>query len=341
MKNGFEIKKFNRRYVLLGILLWLVFSAVAYAVLQELGTKFWVMAAACILLEIVIYILVITELRHMYTEVTQATDIMSRLVEDEDIPPEPYMEGELGALYTNLYKLVGTLTESKNKEQAEKIFLRDMMSDISHQLKTPLAALTVFVDLLYDERVEEPEKRKEVLVESKNQITRMEWMVLSMLKLARIEAGAIQFENTNHNLKTLLHQAVEGVTYLTTERCQKIHVSCADEMSLMCDGDWLVEAIINLLKNASDYSHENASIEIEVEKTPMYTRIYVKDNGMGIPEEDLPNIFKRFYRVNKEVNPNSVGIGLPLTKSIVEGMGGKITVRSRLGEYTHFILTFL
>lgn len=341
MKNSFETKKFNRRYLMFGILFWLVFSAVVYIVLGEFGTKFRIMTAACIVLEILVYIPAVLELRHMCREVAQATDIMVRLMEDDVIPPEPCMEGELGELYTNLYKLVGALRESKHKEQAEKLFLRDMMSDISHQLKTPLASLTVFIDLLYDDRVEESEKRKEILTESKNQITRMEWMVLSILKLARIEAGAIQFESVRHNLRELLYQAVEGVAYLTKERKQRIAVNCADDVYLVCDGEWLVEAVINLLKNASDYSPEKADIEIEAERTAMYTRIYVRDNGTGIPEQDLPNIFKRFYRVNKEVNPNSVGIGLSLTKSIVEGMGGNIVVRSRLGEYTHFIITFV
>ncbi len=341
MKNSYELRKFNKYYIVWGSLLLLGFSVAAYAVLHEFTARLWIMIGACFLVEVMIYVIAIMELRHICRDVRQATDIMIKMVDNDDIPPEPYEQGELGELYSNLYKLVGALRDSKDKEQQEKKFLRDIMSDISHQLKTPLAALVVFMDLLYDGRVMEAEKRKEIINESKNQLTRMEWMVLSMLKLARIEAGAIQFENVSCNLKTLLYQSVESVTYLTKERGQSIHISCDDNEQLVCDGDWLVEGIINLLKNASDYSPENGKIEIEVEKTSMYTRIYVKDNGMGIPDEDLPNIFKRFYRVNKEVNPNSVGIGLSLTKSIVEGMGGKITVRSRLGEYTHFILTFV
>lgn len=341
MKNSYEIRKFNKYYIMWGSLLLMGFSVAAYAVLHEFTARLWIMIGACFLVEVMMYVIAIMELRHICRDVRQATDIMIKMVDDDDIPPEPYEQGELGELYSNLYKLVGALRDSKDKEQEEKKFLRDIMSDISHQLKTPLAALIVFMDLLYDDRVMEAEKRKEIINESKNQLTRMEWMVLSMLKLARIEAGAIQFENVPCNLKQLLCQSVEGVAYLTKERGQGIHISCADNEQLVCDGDWLVEGIINLLKNASDYSPENGKIDIEVEKTSMYTRIYVKDNGMGIPDEDLPNIFKRFYRVNKDVNPNSVGIGLSLTKSIVEGMGGKITVRSRLGEYTHFVLTFV
>ena len=266
----------------------------------------------------------------MSRELRAIVDIMNQILEaPEQVPAEPYKQGELGELYTNLYKLVQALKESNRKEQEEKIFLRDIMSDISHQLKTPLASLTVFLDLLYDGRVPDVDKQKQMLLESKNQVSRMEWMVLSMLKLARIEAGAIQFEKHPCSLYAIVAQAKESVAYLTEKRGQQIDV------------DWLTEAIINLLKNASDYSGEQTTIHIWTEDNPMYTRIYVKDEGCGIAESELKNIFKRFYRINKEVNPNSVGIGLSLTKSIVEGMGGKISVRSELGCYTQFILTFV
>lgn len=278
----------------------------------------------------------------MSRELRAIVDIMNQILEaPEQVPAEPYKQGELGELYTNLYKLVQALKESNRKEQEEKIFLRDIMSDIFHQLKTPLASLTVFLDLLYDGRVPDVDKQKQMLLESKNQVSRMEWMVLSMLKLARIEAGAIQFEKHPCSLYAIVAQAKESVAYLTEKRGQQIDVQIDEKQMLVCDGDWLTEAIINLLKNASDYSGEQTTIHIWTEDNPMYTRIYVKDEGCGIAESELKNIFKRFYRINKEVNPNSVGIGLSLTKSIVEGMGGKISVRSELGCYTQFILTFV
>ena len=142
-------------------------------------------------------------------------------------------------------------------------------------------------------------------------------------------------------MKLICDQAAESVRYLTDKRNQNVNVICDDDAELVCDGEWLTEALINLLKNASDYSPENISITIEVENNDLFTRIHVKDHGMGIPDKELANVFKRFYRVHKEVNPNSVGIGLSLTKSIVEGMGGSISVRSVEGEYTCFALTFV
>lgn len=342
MKDCYELRKFYVRFWVTGVVALLLFATVGYIILGRDYRGFFVLLVLGTAFEAIIFVVARYAMVRTFREIRQVSDIMIGIVEQTGkIPEEEYKQGEIGYLYTNLYKLVSTLKESQLKEQEEKIFLRDIISDISHQLKTPLASLKVFAELLYDGRVTEPGKQRQMLEESRNQISRMEWMALSMLKLARIEAGAIQFEQNEWDLNTIFAQVEEGVTYLTKERNQTIHIECPQNATLICDGDWLVEGIINLVKNASDYSETGTTISLMVETNPMYTRIYVEDEGMGIPEEELPHIFKRFYRVNKEVNPNSVGIGLSLTKSIVEGMGGKISVRSELGKYTRFILTFV
>lgn len=341
-EKSYEVQQFHKRFFLYGGIAYSIYAVFVVLVLWLRGWQLWVaLLLGCLLLASA-YIAGRRSLGAMSRELRTIVNIMNQILETpEQVPAEPYKQGELGELYTNLYKLVQALKESNRKEQQEKIFLRDIMSDISHQLKTPLASLTVFLDLLYDGRVPDVDKQKQMLAESKNQVSRMEWMVLSMLKLARIEAGAIQFEKRECNLYAIAAQAKESVAYLTDKRRQQINVQIDEKQMLVCDGDWLTEAIINLLKNASDYSGEETAICIRTEENPMYTRIYVKDEGCGIAESELKNIFKRFYRINKEVNPNSVGIGLSLTKSIVEGMGGKISVRSEIGKYTEFILTFV
>lgn len=196
------------------------------------------------------------------------------------------------------------------------------------------------MDLLLEDKLD-ANKKHQILIEAQNQLSRMEWMVLSMLKLARIEAGAIEFVKEEMSLDTILRQATEGVQFLTKEREQILEIRCDSDVTLLCDGQWLTEAIINLLKNASDYSPSHKKICVEVETSNVYTRIYIKDEGVGIKESELSNIFKRFYRINQEVNPNSVGIGPSLTKSIIEGMGGSIHVKSEEGKYTWFIITFV
>lgn len=342
MKSNYERNKYRKNYWILSVLFLLALTGWSVAVWDGFSWKIMGMTVITLVFLWVLYLVSYRMLDMVYGEIETVSERMNDVMrQDEELPPEEYKEGSIGILYSNFYKMVNVLKESKNRELNEKIFLRDIISDISHQLKTPLASLNVFVDLLLEDKVTEPEKRQQILNEAANQLSRMEWMVLSMLKLARIEAGAIQFEKTETLLQPLLLQAIEGVQFLAAGRNQILKVDCVKDVSLMCDGDWLVEAVINLLKNASDYSGNDKPICIEVEQTKVYTRIYVKDEGMGIPEKEIPNIFKRFYRVHQEVNPNSVGIGLSLTKSIVESMGGSIHVRSEEGKYTWFILTFV
>ncbi len=342
MESNYERNRFRMIYwtvaalflILLGV--W-SFFAVGKFTIGMIG----VLVIASIFV-VVVYIIAYRMLDKAYGNMENVSQIMSDITEKGIEPPsEEYKEGTIGILYSNFYKMVYALKESRNREMEEKIFLRDIISDISHQLKTPLASLNVFVDLLVDDKVEDEAKQKQVLREAQNQLNRMEWMVLSMLKLARIEAGAIQFERKERPLYPLLYEAMQSVEYLTKKRKQTITIECPENCELLCDGDWLIEAVINLLKNASDYSGEGKPIRIEVEQSKVYCRIYIKDEGPGIPESEIPNIFKRFYRVHQEVNPNSVGIGLSLTKSIVEGMGGSIRVNSEEGKYTWFALTFV
>lgn len=342
MRSNYERNRYKKKFIMISILLLLLCFGWIWLIWGEFTWKTCGLLLLLLFFEIIVYCMSYHHLDMVYSEIENISEIMTEVMEEDGEPPiEEYKEGAVGILYTNFYKMVGALKESKKREQDEKIFLRDIISDISHQLKTPLASLTVFIDLLLEDKVEEKDKQRQILEEAENQLNRMEWMVLSMLKLARIEAGAIQFEKTENLLKPLLMQAGEGISFLVKERNQKLTVNCDGEISLSCDGDWLVEAVINLLKNASDYSGNDKSIWVEVEQTKVYTRIYIKDEGPGIPEKEISNIFKRFYRVNQEVNPNSVGIGLSLTKSIIEGMGGSIRVKSEEGKYTWFVVTFV
>ena len=341
MIHEFEKEKFIKGWLLISIIFFVPLG-VFLKLFGYNNIVVGIMLLLLVLADAVLFLFSYVKFSNVIKEVKRASDIMIDVVEEkEEILPEEYKEGTIGVLYTNMYKMISSLKESKQKELNEKIFLRDIIQDISHQLKTPLASLNVFVDLLLDESFDDEERKNKMLEESKNQLNRMEWMVLAMLKLARIEAGAVVFNKTNQNLLGIIAKAVDGVSYLSDARNQHITVKCSEDLYIECDGDWLTEAVINLLKNASDYSDNDKNIDIEVEETEAFTRIYITDYGMGISEDDIPNIFNRFYRVNHQVNPNSIGIGLSLTKSIIQGMGGNITVRSELGKYTTFRITFV
>ena len=271
---------------------------------------------------------------------TVATQMDLVLSDEKTMIKDAYEEGSLGILYTNFEKLVRMLQEGKQREEAEKLFLKEIMSDISHQLKTPLASLRVFTDLLLQDSVKNPAEQKKILKESDAQLERMEWMVLSMLKLARIESKSITFEKKEVILRHILENALSAVEYLIQNRQQVAKIDCPEDIKIATDEGWLTEALINLIKNASDYTKEGGEIKVKAVQNELYIKIMIEDNGCGIPEKDLPHIFKRFYRVNSEVNPNSVGIGLSLTKSIVEGLDGSILVRSKVMEGTTFTILF-
>lgn len=348
MKDNYEWKRFRGVFALCVVVFAGVFWCVAWYCSEFHMGKAFLLTGLLLLFSLVLYLLFRKKLRELYKDVDTISALMEKVVGGElDYTAEVYKQGSLGILYTNFFKMVTILRESRMKEGQEKEFLKDTISDISHQLKTPLASLKVFVELLYDDKIKEEEKRREVLREAGKQLDRMEWMVLAMLKLARIEAGSVQFEKKECDVSEVLRTAKDAVAYLLERRKQIIHIegakgnSLRDNVKVCCDKEWLTESIINLLKNASDYSGENTHITIRTEENNLFTRIQIEDEGVGIAEEAMPHIFKRFYRVDNAVNPGSVGIGLSLTKSIIEGMGGTIKVKSEVGKYTCFTITFL
>lgn len=348
VKDNYELRQFKKRFTISMLLFLPLFWLVSWWFCELDAGKAFLLTGLAAVPGLLAGWISCGKLQDLYGDVEEISSLMveaamGNVADDREV----YKQGTMGLLYTNYYKMVTALRESRMKEGREKEFLKDTISDISHQLKTPLASLKVFVELLYDDKITEEKKRKEVLQEAEKQLNRMEWMVLAMLKLARIEAGSIQFEKGDCNAREIIHAAGEAVDYLLKKRHQRVKILWPEAseggngVKLVCDREWLTEAIINLLKNASDYSPENTEIKVRVEENNLFTAIHIEDEGVGIPEEELPHIFKRFYRVSNEVNPGSVGIGLSLTKSIVEGMDGKITVRSEVGKYTCFTIRFL
>ena len=358
MKSSYERDNFRKLYWLVaGIFLTVSLVLMFYLGMTMDGASKLVLIIIGVTEIILVILLFIPASKYIdaaYGSVEDASDIMLSIIEEakekddmseslkkiEDYKASELREGSIGIFYDSFEKLISMFQEGKRKEKSEKEYLRDVMSDISHQLKTPLASMDVFLDLIVNDKINSEDERKMILSEASNQISRMEWMVLSMLKLARIEAGAIEFEINEVNVSAVLSEVAGSVKYLTDTRNQKLSVSCDEDITIKADSQWLTEAIINIVKNASDYSKEGEDIDIHVEKNSVFTRICISDHGMGMSEETMTHIFDRFYRASNEVNPNSVGIGLSLSKSIVEGMGGRITVDSKLGEGSTFKLQF-
>lgn len=246
-------------------------------------------------------------------------------------------EGDFNILNHQFNQMSNRLENTLDSLNKEKIFLKNTISDISHQLKTPLSSLIVFNDILLGDKDMDLDTRLDFLEKSTVQLERIQWLIINLLKLARIEAGAIEFKKEKVLLSEVVEIALETLSYNLKD--QQINISGDQNSSFVGDKDWTSEAIINIIKNSIE--HGRGKIEISLEQTPLFSNISIKDNGKGIEGTHLPHIFERFYKVNSEVKPQSIGIGLNLAKLIVESQGGTISVKSKKKIGTEIIVTFL
>ncbi|WP_125152309.1 HAMP domain-containing sensor histidine kinase [Clostridium rectalis] len=225
--------------------------------------------------------------------------------------------------------------------QKEKKFLVDILSDISHQLKTPVSALVVYNDILLNRKLNEV-KRKEFLYNSSRQLNRIDWLIKSLLKLAKLDAGVINFDKNKYDLNMTVKEAVDTlISKAYEEKVKLIFNSSESKILFLHDKNWLCESIINLIKNALEHTQKGGTVQVYTKRTPICTKIVIKDNGNGISKKELPHIFKRFYKGSRNKTVESVGIGLALSKSIVEEHNGMIEVKSKEGEGTTFTIIFL
>lgn len=257
-------------------------------------------------------------------------------------------QGAIGRLQERIWETAQIVRDREGVKQKEQTYLKDLMSDISHQLKTPLAALQVFVDIIEEEMSGQGKSKKELIEQIQKQITRMQWLVLGMLKLAQLESGILELNIKKESLNVTLKKSIDALKTKwqakDVEIILKQHADKNGDILIDQDSDWLQEAYTNILKNAIEYAPEKSKIVITMEQTSLAVTVSIEDQGEGIPEKELPKIFNRFYCVHKKgQNKEGVGIGLALAKSIVESQGGMITVYSQTGiaSYTKFITTFL
>lgn len=247
-------------------------------------------------------------------------------------------EGELSILKNEIYKVTLILSKQAELLKTEKEQLANAISDISHQLKTPLTSMLVMADLLDKDHLS-PEKRKEFLGNLTHQLERMEWLLTSLLKLSKIDAGTVTFKKECILVKELLQQALKPLLIPMEIKEQNMNLEGDSSITFLADRNWTVEAIINILKNCVEHTQRGGSITIHYSENPIYMEIIISDNGSGIDKEDLPFIFKRFYK-GKNASDESVGIGLAMAKSIINSQSGDISVSSRKDSGTTFSIKF-
>jgi signal transduction histidine kinase len=248
--------------------------------------------------------------------------------------------GNLYVLFNEIEKLTDSLKEKSEKEYNAKEFIKMSVSDISHQIKTPLAAIKMYNEII----LEEPKNHDLIMDFSVNiskSICRIEELIKTLLKLSRIDSESITFKKDKYSISDLIEKSIQELSVRAINEGKKIEVIGSKKDEIFCDFNWTVEAIENIIKNALDNTREGCFVRIMWEKFDTIFSITIEDNGKGIDEKDIHHIFKRFYRSEDSGNLQGVGLGLSLTKSIVEKQGGTVSVKSEKGIGTQFSLVFL
>ncbi|WP_062350384.1 sensor histidine kinase [Bacillus kwashiorkori] len=274
-----------------------------------------------------------------YREIEKLTNYLRKIMSGEfQLDVRDNKEGELSILKNEIYKMTIMLSKQTDDLKEEKMKLTDAISDISHQLKTPLTSMVVMTDLLSNENLPK-DKRKEFTKKIQLQLERIDWLVSSLLKLSKIDAKTAVFKRETIYVKKLMEKAIEPLLIPLEIKNQTLDIRGQDDVVFTGDFHWTMEAVINILKNCIEHTPEHGIISISFAKNALYTEIVVEDNGKGIAKEDLPYIFKRFYK-GKNAGEDSVGIGLAMAYSIITSQNGDIEVRSEEGQGTTFFIKF-
>ena len=248
-------------------------------------------------------------------------------------------EDKLSILKHEIYKTTVMLKENTEKANQDKINLKNSLQDISHQLKTPLTSSIIMLDNIIDDLENDIEIKPEFIKKVKKDISKISFLIQSILKLSMFESNTITFIRKEIPVKKIINSSIENIENLCDLKNIKIVVKDRSKNKIYCDYRWQVEALTNILKNAVEYSFNDSIIIVEVDKNNTYTMIKIKDFGKGMSEDETINIFKRFYK-GKNSSSDSNGIGLSLAKAIIEKDNGRVIVNSLKGEGTTFSIKY-
>lgn len=274
-------------------------------------------------------------------KIKEITKMISKINNRQfDIDINDFNEGELSILKNEISKTTIMLRQVADNSVKDKLNLKDSLGDISHQLKTPLTSITIMIDNILDSPDMNEKTRKKFLINIKREILNINFLVMSLLKLSKFDANVVKFNKESVYLKDIIIESIKNVSMIKELKNITIKVSGDDNIKLLCDFKWQVESITNILKNSIEHTSEYGTVEVNYSENKLYTRILIKDNGKGINSDDLPHIFDRFYK-GKNGSDDSFGIGLSLSKTIIEKEGGSITVKSTPNIGTIFTIKYL
>lgn len=249
-------------------------------------------------------------------------------------------EDELSNLKNELYKITVMLREESEISKKDKENIKMSVEDISHQLKTPLTSITIMLDNLKDNPNMDENTKQKFIFEISKQIDWINWLVISMLKLSKLDANVIKFNEEKINLKKFIDEIIRNLEIPIEIKNQQIIIKGDEKASFLGDYKWQQEAVTNIIKNCIEHNEENGKIYIKYEENTLFTKIAIRDEGEGMTKEDLKHIFERFYK-GQNSSENSVGIGLALAKNIIEKDNGMISCKSELDKGTEFVIKYM
>lgn len=265
------------------------------------------------------------------------TYLFSLLSQNININLKDFQSGELATLQNDLMKVTSRLKNALESSTQAKKELSKTLEDISHQLKTPLTSLLIINDNLSSFTLDE-KTRQEFLKKQEQIILHMKTLIITLLKVSQIESGMTPLKKEPVSIKKLFESVLEQLELQLVAKNIQVQMNIKDSYMILGDFTWLSEAILNIVKNACEHSYENGKIDVLVSENPLYLEVAITDYGEGISEKDLKHIFERFYKSSSD--KESIGIGLNLTKTILERSNATISCKSEVGKYTTFLIHF-
>ena len=280
-------------------------------------------------------------LRKRDRKINQITQYINQIKNRKyDLDINENSEDELSNLKNELYKITVMLKEESEISKKDKDNLKMSVEDISHQLKTPLTSITIMLDNLKDNPNMDENTKQKFIFEISKQIDWINWLVISMLKLSKLDANVVQFYEEKINLKKFIDEIIKNLEIPIEIKNQRIVIEGDEKASFIGDYKWQQEAVTNIIKNCIEHNKENGKIYIKYEENTLFTKITIRDEGEGMTKEDLKHIFERFYK-GQNSSENSVGIGLALAKNIIEKNNGMISCKSELDKGTEFVIKYM
>ena len=248
-------------------------------------------------------------------------------------------EDELNRLKDSLYKITVMLKEDSESKRKQNEAILELVSDISHQLKTPITSIQILLDNILENENMDSDTRRKFTLEILRQVKGMNFLIFSLLKLSKLDACVVEFDNEEISVNKLVADILANLDVLIELKHLDVHVDVSENVRFDGDYNWNKEAVLNIVKNAVEYTPDGKNIFIGAEENDLYTKIVIRDEGKGIDEKDLPHIFERFYKRDNSAE-DSFGIGLALSKSIIEKQDGFVSVDSEVGKGTVFTVKY-